>query len=494
MTDNSVLNNELNQGDRVLPFFTKFSYGVGQMSEGIKNSAFGTFLLLFYNQVLGVSGTLVGTAIFVALCFDAVTDPIVGSISDSFKSRWGRRHPFMYASSLPFAVTFYFLFAPFSGLSEVALFVWVMVLAIVIRTALTLYHVPHLALGAELSSNYLERTSIVAWRSVFSIVGSVLVSLLGYTVFFVDSNGVSGDLVKENYAPFALTLSAIMLVSMLWTALGTHKQIPYLLKPKHLSQGQGMWTTMKSVVADVRSVLRNRSFKWVATASLSAYIMVGAQGALTLYIANYFWELTGNEKLALLLSVPLGLMLGASITRSLHIRVDKRATLIGGSCCYALFQVAPVLLRLSGFFPGNDSALLLPILVICGVIAGIGGVQIMITSGSMMADVADEHELETHRRQEGIFFGTLSFAAKAASGMGMMMGGVALDLIEFPRQAAVGEVPQDVVFNLGAVFSPMVTTFAIVGLWCLTHYNLTHRRHAEILRKLDQRNKEHELN
>ena len=103
---------------------TKITYGFGQLAEGVKNTAFGTFLLLYYNQVLGLSGTLAGVAIFIALCFDAVTDPIAGSISDNFKSKWGRRHPFMYASAIPLAVAFYFLFAPPADLSSFALFIW----------------------------------------------------------------------------------------------------------------------------------------------------------------------------------------------------------------------------------------------------------------------------------------------------------------------------------------------------------------------------------
>ena len=84
----------------------KLIYGSGQFAEGVKNVAFATFVLLYYNQVLGLSGTLAGLAIFIALCFDAITDPVVGSISDNFKSRWGRRHPFMYAAAIPMAFSF----------------------------------------------------------------------------------------------------------------------------------------------------------------------------------------------------------------------------------------------------------------------------------------------------------------------------------------------------------------------------------------------------
>ncbi len=145
----------------------KLIYGSGQFAEGVKNAAFATFVLLYYNQVLGLSGTLAGLAIFIALCFDAITDPVVGSISDNFKSRWGRRHPFMYAAAIPMAFSFYFLFAPPEELSSGALFAWMTVFTVLVRGSMTLYYVPHLALGAELSDHYTERTSIVATAGYF---------------------------------------------------------------------------------------------------------------------------------------------------------------------------------------------------------------------------------------------------------------------------------------------------------------------------------------
>ena len=105
-----------------LTFNTKFAYGIGQLAEGLKNSALGTFVLFYYNQVLGLPGTLAGLALAIALVFDAFTDPLAGSISDNWQGKNGRRHPFMYASALPLAIFFYLLFSPPEGLSEIELF------------------------------------------------------------------------------------------------------------------------------------------------------------------------------------------------------------------------------------------------------------------------------------------------------------------------------------------------------------------------------------
>ena len=79
---------------------TRILYGAGSVADGVKNTTFNTFLLFFYTQVAGLSGSMAGAAIFIALLVDAVTDPLLGSISDNFRSRWGRRHPFIYASAM----------------------------------------------------------------------------------------------------------------------------------------------------------------------------------------------------------------------------------------------------------------------------------------------------------------------------------------------------------------------------------------------------------
>jgi len=100
--------------DTVVPLspFVKLTFGIGQIAEGIKTCAFSTFLLFYYNNVLGLSASLAGTAVALALVFDAITDPIAGSVSDRWQSPHGRRHPFLYASAIPLGLCFWLLFAP----------------------------------------------------------------------------------------------------------------------------------------------------------------------------------------------------------------------------------------------------------------------------------------------------------------------------------------------------------------------------------------------
>ena len=175
-------------------FLTKLSYGVGQLSDGVKQSAFSTFLFFYYNQVLGLSGSLAGMAALLALMVDAITDPMVGQISDRHRSKWGRRHPFMLAGAIPFGIAIVALFSPPDGLGQLGLFAWMLGGAISVRLMLTLFFVPHLSLGAELARDYHGRTSLIGYRVFFTYAGILLISVIGFAVFFPPtgeySNGI----------------------------------------------------------------------------------------------------------------------------------------------------------------------------------------------------------------------------------------------------------------------------------------------------------------
>ena len=470
---------------------TKLAFGIGQVAEGIKNNAFSTFLLLYYNQVLGLSGTLSGLAIMIALCFDAITDPLAGSLSDGWRSRWGRRHPFMYASALPLGIAFYLLFAPPAGLTEFETFLWLTVFAVLTRGAMTLYHVPHLALGAELSDDYAERTSIVSYRMLFGVLGGALTILIGFSVFFTDQGGLPGTLRRDAYPAFAAVFSVAMVVTILWSALGTHDQIPRLKTVAAREAPDGREGTLLRVFLqvffDLKSALTNRSFRWLFSGVIIVYVMVGVQSALGLYMGNYFWALSSDDFRWVVLAGPLGLILGTPFTHRMNQRFDKMPSVVFGTAWYALFALSPPILRLLGWFPENDHPALLPLLVGAALIGGMGVVQALITAGSMMADIADEHELATRRRQEGIFFGALSFSGKGASGIGNLVGGFGLDVIAFPAKAIPGEVPLEVLTRLGWLYGPLVAGFALIAVWCYSHYNLTKARHSAVLEALEAR-------
>lgn len=467
---------------------TKVSYGIGQVAEGLKNTAMATFVLFYYNQVLGLPGTLAGLALGVALVFDALTDPVAGSVSDNFSSRLGRRHPFIYAAALPLAVCFFLLFyPPATVLGQWGLFAWLTVTVVLTRAAMTLFHVPHIALGAELTDDYRERTTVVSFRYFFSTFGGLMVFVLGFGWFFADSRG--GQVNPANYAPFALTLAVIMAVTVLWTGWGTRHRIPYLREPEP-SPALSSWQILVRMFRDVGRALQNRSFRWMFSGVLILFVMIGVDSALNLYMFNYFWELPSSQTLWLFLALPIGALVGAPLTGVLHRYVDKHTTVLLGTGWFAVFELLPVLLRLLDWFPENGSPWVFWILLAARFLMGLGSIQSTVSFNSMMADVADQHELETHRRQEGIFFGAISFSAKGTSGLGNVVAGVGLDIIAWPRGTDVrsaADVPAETIVGLGVLYGPVVAAFAVVAIWCLSHYDLTRERHAEIQAELAER-------
>jgi glycoside/pentoside/hexuronide:cation symporter, GPH family len=467
---------------------TKVSYGVGQVAEGMKNTAMATFVLFYYNQVLGLSGTLAGLALGIALVFDALTDPVAGSVSDNHRSRLGRRHPFIYAAALPLAVAFYLLFFPPAAfLGQWGLFVWLTVTVVLTRGAMTLFHVPHIALGAELSDDYEERTTVVSYRYFFSTFGGLLVFVLGFGWFFVDARG--GQVNPDNYPPFALAVALIMGITVLWTGWGTRGRIPYLRTPEPAPR-LSAWQIMLRMFQDVGRALQNRSFRWLFGGVLILFVMVGVDSALNLYMFNYFWELDSTQTLWMFLALPVGALLGAPFTRHLHRLISKHTTVLLGTSWFAILELAPVLLRLAGWFPENGTAELFWILLLARFLMGLGAIQSNVSFNSMMADIADQHELETDRRQEGIFFGAISFSAKGTSGLGNLVAGIGLDIIAWPRGADIrsaADVPPETIVHLGILYGPLVAAFALVALWFLSHYELTRERHAEIQAALAER-------
>ncbi|MBT3623678.1 MAG: sugar transporter, partial [Gammaproteobacteria bacterium] len=180
-------------------------------------------------------------------------------------------------------------------------------------------------------------------------------------------------------------------------------------------------------------------------------------------------------------------LFGYAVTAPLHNRFEKKPVLIVGLVCLLIFATAPVLLRILGLFPENDSDMLMPTLMVFYLFTLIFGVILLISAMSALADIADEHELNTHRRQEGIFYAARSFFAKASSGLGHLLAGIAIDVIDFPVGAEPGTVNPDIVFRLGLIDGPIAVIPGIIAVFFYLKYRLTRARHEEIQAELATR-------
>lgn len=463
---------------------TKVAYGVGQLAEGVKSTAFSVFLLYYYNQVLGLSGAWTGLALGLATVFDAIIDPFMGSISDSFRHRWGRRHLFMYAAVLPLAISFALLFVPPAGLGEGGLFAWLLLCTMAVRAAMTLYGVPHMALGAELSTDYAERTSVVAYRNAFGFLGGVLVVGAGWGWFFRAQPGFpEGQLNAAQYPWFGVCCGIAAAASVFLTALGTHTRIPHLAQPRHAPEA---FSTAR-LSGEMREALANPSFRALFVGVVLLFVTRGIEQGLGIYMFTHFWLISPAEIGVVQGASMAGLFAGTVLWVVLSRRVDKRPAFLAGVAVLSIFSLLPPLGKLAGWFPHHDSPVYVPLLASLAVIAALGAAAGLVTSGSMMADIADEHELDTGRRQEGIFFGALLFAVKATSGLGQFVAGWGLDLIDFPLRAEPGSVPTATTDALAILYGPGIAFIAVLSLLVLSRYRITTARHAEIVAALARR-------
>ena len=464
----------------------KLAYALGRAAEGIKSRAFEFFLFFYYVQVLGLSGSLAGLAVGLALIFDSVIDPLVGSYSDNLNSRYGRRHPVMLASILPIGVTFYLLFAPPIGLQADGLFLWLFVFSVLSRASIALFHVPHLALGAELTDHYTERSSIVALRTVFGALGSVFALLAGLNFFMAPTAQYpTGQLNPAAYSPFALTMAISMGLVILLSSIGTRGVIPSL---RQSGGGHAGGAQLLRTWREMQGALRNKSFRALFIGLLMVAVVAGVHGTLTLHMTTYYWEMPQSATSAYIIAGGAGFVLGLIVLRRLHDRFDKKPVFALGMAMLALLSATGPGLRELGLFPGNDHPALIPVLQGLVALAAFFGGLAAVSGGSMMADIADEHELETGRRQEGIFFSAASFAGKAAGGVGHVIAGFLIDLIGFPANADAGSVTAETLTRLGLLNGPVLAVVMGFGVIYFLRYDLTRARHAQILHTLRERN------
>ena len=459
------------------PVFVKLAYGLGQ---GVQTGGFDTaigFIFFYYSAVLGVSGVLVGAALAISLAFDAVVDPLVGSWSDNMASRLGRRLPLMILSAPFIVLSVGLLFAPPSGLGEGALFVWLTVMSVAARSAMSLFNVPYIALGAELSSDYAVRTSVVVYRIVAGLLVSVAITAIGYSVFF--ANG--GLQRPDPYPGFGWMVSGILLVCMTLCVLGIYRFAARLPQPTRIASS--LW---KRLPGEVAEIFGNRSFRLLFISAVVLYAALGLNASLNHHAFVFVWHIKSENIQFIGYAFLLGILLGSAAAPQCQRLLEKKYVIIIG---FGLLIANWLVLQggqLTGLYLPLGDAALLP-MQINSFVAGIGLGLVAVSYPSLMADAADEHEYLFGRRREGLYFAGLGFANKAASGLGVMVAGLALNLIHFPKSAAGhGDValPQAMQSMLVMIWGPIAAVIAVAALLIFMGYGITRQRHDQIVKAL----------
>ncbi len=466
---------------RPLKFGEMALFSTGDAVAGIKDYAIGTFLLLYLTAVCGLPGSLAGLALFVSLVIDAFFDPFIGYLSDSARTRLGRRHPFMLVAMVPLAIAFTMLFAvPRMG-SDLGLFLYAAGMLVCVRIAHSTFTLPFIALGAEISRDYKERSLLGAFRSFFNICGYVVGVVLAFSVFLRGPNRLSHDA----YIGFGLTCALVALAAGLictFGTLGLRNRMHVVASHDRPSLGR--------FFLEVRDVVRNRSFRILFLTILIFFVAQGVAGGLGLHITTYFWRLPDAVIQTAQMAVAFGLATGIFVAGFVLQKFEKQQVSVAALGLFTLLQALPISLRLMGLLPLEGEGLH-TLIYIVSVLTGWAVTCVGIAFGAMMADTADEHEWIYGTRREGLYFAGLTFSAKAAVGLGIFAGGVALDLTGFTReftpQVAGGGITPDVLRNLGIAAGPISGLVAAISVVILTGYRLDAKKHGEIRREIEAR-------
>ncbi|MEO8926367.1 MAG: MFS transporter [Caulobacteraceae bacterium] len=467
-----------------LAMSTKLFYGVGSVAFGVKDNGFSYLLLIFYNQVVGLSALLVGAAIVVVMIVDSFLDPIIGEISDNWRSRWGRRHPFMYAAAAPVALSYLALWNP-PHWSPAHLFWYLIGAALVIRTFITFYEVPSSALAAELSQGYDERTALLSYRYFFAWIGGLVLYLITFSFLLVpDAHHAVGQTNPVGYARYGLLAAVIMFVSILVSAAGTHRHIRTFRVPPRRTLTAG------AMAREMIQAWSNRSFLYLTLSGLATSMAAGLAAAMNIYFNTFFWEFSSGQIALLVAGVFASAFLALFAAAPLSRRFGKRGAAMGLILLSVGIGIAPMLLRLAGLLPPNHSPVLFWIIFGQSIVYIALGIAASTLVSAMIADVVEDGELKTGRRSEGLFFSASTLVAKAVSGIGILGAAVILAIIRFPSAARPGHVPAAVITHMALVYVPIILGLYAIALVLMLGYKITRASHAETLGLLAARAEE----
>lgn len=442
---------------RRLPARARLAFGLGSIAYGIKDNGFATFLLLFYNQVVGLPPDSVGAVIALVLVVEAFADPLVGFLSDNTRGKWGRRHPWMYASALPVAAGWLLLWNPPAGWSQGALLGYLFGAALLVRLALSMFEIPSAALGPELSSDYDERTKLFAYRYLFGWVGGLGMLFLAYGVFLApDATHANGLQNGAGYHGWALLGAVLMALSILVSSLMLHPEIKYL--PQASARGE----TLRDHFTAFGRAVANRGFLVLMIAGLFAYTAQGTSFALSNYFYAFVWRFQGMDYQFLVLTLLIGAFGAFFLAPALTRRGDKRVAAGTLALGNAILLSSPYFLHYLGLFPtpGARETVALVLMIFCAnTVVGVGA---FIIGASMLADVVEESERRTGQRNEGVYFAGSFFVQKLVGGLGTWVAGLILKAAAFPANAQPGQVPEATIERLVLIFA--FTMLTVYGL------------------------------
>ncbi|MDX1734799.1 MAG: MFS transporter, partial [Halioglobus sp.] len=359
-------------------------------------------------------------------------------------------------------------------LSEGQLFAWYLVFAITVRSLLTLFTVPHMALGAELTADYGERTTVATYRNTLGYIGGLTIQVVAW--FLIIPAATSAGNVADGYRNVGYFAAALALFGMVVAFLGTRERIPYLEKTSSEQQGREWWRAFVDIVA----ILKHHSVFILFIASLLTTTRVGVGNTMLLHINNFIYGFS-SEQMGIFMLVVFFALFPAFWLATVGVRrLGKKSCLLRLMWLEVLVAPMAIMAFLYGFAPDKGSAALVAFVcffVVLHQALYIAGINVY---GAMLPDVADEIQVASGMRQEGMLNSAMMLTQKVSFGLGSFIAGLCIDYAGFEGVTEAAQVTSSMAMRLGWLYGPGLVLFNLVAIGVYTRYRLSKERHAEI--------------
>ncbi|HEU4820459.1 MAG TPA: MFS transporter [Qipengyuania sp.] len=448
--------------------------GAGAVAFGVKDSGFSFFLLIFYNQVLGMDAAVVGAALGLALIADALVDPLLGYLSDRTYSRWGRRLPWLYTAPIPLAILWVFLWSPPGG--EAPGFWGLFGICVGVRLLLSACEVPSVALLPEITADYDERTTLFRYRFLSGWAGGLLMMVLAYFVFM---QGPKGILSPDGYVGWGIAGAVVMAVSVIGSALGLHRTVA------HLPAAKPPPFRWRAAFTELREAFSERAFLIYAPGALAAYVSQGLTFAISQYVNTFVWRFDAMAFQLYPAVLAVSVVLMFLIVSPLHRRFGKPATASGSALVAVIIGFLPYLLLLADHWPqpGSDASTFAYYAFV--IVSNTAGIVTMISAASMVAEIVEAFQERTGRRAEGSFYAGNWLVQKCATGAGIFLAGQIVALAQIPQAAEPGAVVESSLTVMIWLYGAASVLLALGTAWFLARFPITRAQHEARVAALD---------
>ena len=458
MENNNVVQNNTNEK---LPFKVKLGYGLSGYCSFITWTAFSYYGLYFFTDMVGLSAAFAGAIISLGTLWDAITDPIVGGISDNIKWKCGRRRPLIIGVALPFVFISVLLFTNW-GLDETASKIYFVIIILLYYTAQTVLDISASALGSEMSLDYDERASLATFKNYFGLTATVAISptlmLVAYFsgIFGTESNG------------WTATISCYMIVALIFIFILWRSTKGY---ERHREEGT------KFSVADIKEVFKAKPTRIVMALFGVAIFTNTINYAVQVYYYTNYLQLTDGQVASVTLVFGVVSVFCAWVTDRLMQGISKKMAWVIAIGLEGLVMVVMV-----GFMiqPGNPS-----MVYVLAILMSLGNAAVYQVPWAMIPDCVDVIELERNKRVDGIVFGLVAFVQKACGALGTLLLGTLLTMIGYNAEA-VTQTPEALT-GIKNIYAFLVGGLYLVTVLIVFFYPLSKERHDAVRKAIEGR-------